>query len=484
DLKANAQQNITYNSLRSFASADLNAALGTISLDHDTIARGNIVLTLQSLDLSNDRSKLATAGTLIVNAANANLANSTLTFGGIALNLTGSANASNAKIRAVTAQGGSGDITIAATTVVTTAKTAILAAHDLTLTLSSLTNSGQLAANRDLAFKISGDLTNTPTGLIYAGHDGRLFVNGNILNDQGAILTGNDLAFANAAGNGKNASLVNRKGLVQSGRNLSILTSLLKNEASGDPVIGNRQENGKRRSFEQPDQAQELLDNDTPMRGRLFYDARENIKWGRGGCSEKHGDPCDVTWLDKGLWNTKEDTYGHITLPDGTVYKAFAWTKAGSNDGKGKIWYDWNSNAAMAEQSQTQYFVSRPSTPGLIQAGGTLDINATTIDNYYSSIEAGGDARITSDHLTNKGITLYRDVFMTCLAGPETCYGYKADGSRNSSADISAGSSVLIDHHAVDSLSSVIRSGGALTMTVGKLDNSAADGSIAGHSHY
>ncbi|PRA81766.1 hypothetical protein CQ054_19985, partial [Ochrobactrum sp. MYb29] len=484
DLKAKAQQDITYNSLRSFASADLDAVMGTISLDHDTIARGDIALTLQSLDLSNDRSKLATAGTLIVNAANANLANSTLTFGGIELSLTGSANASNAKIRAVTGKDGSGDITIAATTVVTTAKTAILAAHDLTLTLASLTNSGQIAANRDLAFKISGDLTNTPTGLIYAGHDGRLFVNGNILNDQGAILTGNDLAFANAAGNGKNASFVNRNGLVQSGRNLSILTSHLKNEASGEPVIGERQEQGPRRSFEQPQHAQELWDNDTPMRGRLFYDARENIKWGRGGCSEKRGDPCDVTWLDKGLWNSKEDTYGHITLPDGTVYKAFAWNKAGSNDGKGKIWYDWNSDAALAEQSRTQYFISRPSTPGLIQAGGTLDINATTIDNFYSSIEAGGDARITSDHLTNKGITLYHDVYMTCLAGPETCYGYNADDSRNSSADISAGSSVLIDRHAVDSLASVIRSGGALTMTVGKLDNSATDGSIAGHSHY
>lgn len=105
-------------------------------------------------------------------------------------------------------------------------------------------------------------------------------------------------------------------------------------------------------------------------------------------------------------------------------------------------------------------------------------------DNLYSSIEAGGDAAITSDHLTNKGITLYRDAYMTCLAGAETCYGYNADGSRNASADISAGSSILIGHEATDSLSSTIRSGGALTLNVGKLDNSAADGSIAGYSHY
>ena len=484
DLTAKAQQNISYNSLQSFGAADLNAVLGAISLDKNTVAKGDITLALQSLDLSNDRSKLATAGTLIVHAASANLANSTLTFGGIALNLTGSADASGTKLRAVTADGGSGNIAIAATTVTTTAATAILAANDLTLTLASLTNSGQLAANNNLTFTLTGDLTNTATGLVYAGRDGRLFVNGNILNDQGAILSGNDLAFANAAGNGKNGSLVNRAGLIQSGRDLSVLTSYLKNEANGDPVVGERQENGQRYSFGQPEHAEELWDNDTLMRGRLFYDPSEDVKWGRGGCRYKNGDPCDVTWLDKGLWNTKEETYGYVTLPDGTIYKAFTWTKAGSNDGKGKIWFDWNADAAIAEQYQSQYFVSKPSAQGLIQAGGNLTIDATTIDNLYSSIEAGGDAAITSDHLTNKGITLYRDAYMTCLAGAETCYGYNADGSRNASADISAGSSILIGHEATDSLSSTIRSGGALTLNVGKLDNSAADGSIAGYSHY
>jgi filamentous hemagglutinin len=400
------------------------------------------------------------------------------------LNLSGAVDASDAKLRAVTADGGSGDISIAATTITTTAATALLAANDLTLTLASLTNAGQLAANRDLTFTLTGDLTNTPTALIYAGHDGRLFVNGNIFNDQGAILVSNDLAFANVAGNGKNTSLVNRAGLIQSGRNLSILTNYLKNETNGDPVIGEQQENGTRYSFGQPEHAEELWDNDTPMRGRLFYEPADSVKWGRGGCREKHGDDCDVTWLDKGLWNSKEDTYGYLTLPDGSVYKAFTWNEVGSNDGKGKIWYDWNANAAMAEQFQTQYFVAKPSAQGLIQSGVTLDINATTIDNLYSSIEAGGDATITSDHLTNKGVTLYRDFYMTCLAGAEICYGYNADGSRNASADISAGSSVMLRREAVDSLSATIRSGGALTLKVASLDGSTADGSIAGYSHY
>ncbi|WP_192798433.1 hypothetical protein, partial [Brucella intermedia] len=90
NLTAKAGLDIAYNSLQSFAAATLHAVQGTISLDHETVAKGDLTLTLNSLDLSNDRSKLATAGTLIVNAASANLANSTLTFGGIALNLSGS----------------------------------------------------------------------------------------------------------------------------------------------------------------------------------------------------------------------------------------------------------------------------------------------------------------------------------------------------------------------------------------------------------
>ena len=484
DLKVKAQQNISYNSLQSFASADLNSVLGAISLDKNTVAKGNIALTLQSLDLSNNRSKLATAGNLIVNAAYANLSNATLTFGGIVLNLSGSADASNSKIRAVTANGGSGDITINAQTVATTSATALLAAHDLTLTLASLTNAGQLAANNNLALKISSDLNNTSTGLIYAGNNGQLFVNGTISNNFGAILSGNDLTFANYAGTGKNAALINKAGLIQAGKNLSIQTEYLKNEANGEPTIGERQEDGLRYTFGTPDKYDELWDNDTPMRGRLFFEPADSVKWGRGGCRAKDGDPCDVTWLDKGLWNTKEETYGYLTLPDGSIYKAFTWTKAGSNDGKGKIWYDWNDAAAMSAQYQSQYFASKPTIQGLIQANGDIAIDATKIDNFYSSIEAGGNAQITSDHLTNKGVTLYRNVYMTCLADAETCYGYNADGTRNSAADISANASVLVGREAVDSLSSVIRARGALVLNVGTTDNTAADGSIAGYARY
>jgi len=229
DLKAKAQGDISYNSLQSFANADLNAVSGTISLDRNTVAKGNLTLTLQSLDLSNDRGKLATAGTLTVNAASANLANSTLTFGGIALNLTGMLDASGTQLRAMTTDGGSGDIAIAATTINTNAATAILAANDLTLTLASLANSGQLAANNDLIFNIAGNLANTPTGLVHAGQDGGLYVAGDLVNDQGAILVGNDLTIAADASGNRNASVTNISGFIQAGRDVAITTANLTN---------------------------------------------------------------------------------------------------------------------------------------------------------------------------------------------------------------------------------------------------------------
>ncbi len=490
DFAANAWGDLVYQSLNSFGNAALASQHGTISIDRDTIAKGDIALDVQDLDLSNNRSRIATAGTLSVNANTISIANSTLTFGGVNFNLAGALDATNGKLRAVRSNKGNGvgnttgDIRINASSVRGDYGTAILAAHDLTLNLVTLTNSGQLAANNDLAINLRGDLTNTSTGLIYADGNANLFVDGTITNSYGAIMAGKSLALANLAGSGKNAAIINTAGLIRAGENLTIQTQYLKNEANGTPVIGERVDSGQRYGFATPEHYDELWDNDTLMAGKLFYDPSEAIRWGRGACSGKHGDPCDVTWLDKGIWQNKEETFGLITMPDGTVYKAFTWTKAGSNDAKGKIWYDWNDQASMREEFQSQYFISKPTIQGLIQSDGDMTINATTIDNLYSAIEAGGNADITSDVLTNKGVTLYRDVYMTCLASSETCYSYNKDGTRNAAGDISANSSVFVKREAVDSLSSIVQAGGTLNLNVGLLDNTAAEGSVAGNATY
>ncbi|KAB2721479.1 hypothetical protein F9L02_23245, partial [Brucella intermedia] len=388
--------------------------------------------------LSNDRSKLATAGTLIVNAASANLANSTLTFGGIALNLSGSVDASGTKLNAVTTDGGSGDIAINARTITTTAATAILAANDLTLTLASLVNAGQLAANRDLTFTVAGNLTNTPTGLVYAGRDGRLFVAGDLVNDQGAILVGNDLTIAANAAGARNNSLTNISGLIQAGRDVSITTANLTNKRLGLPtwsdvvvsadelakfilnpetwgkpfghIFGNAETNMPFNLYPGEDpvgyEVMQLLygvitfADGTSYRTRSLESYDENTPWKWG--DSLHSNSEMMNWL-RAHYPTDAD--GNIILTPDLQSKAviivnrndpFAWT------------FTWDDNTQMRQTIHEQQFDGVLSPQAMIRSGRNLAIDATTLTNSYSSIEADGDAKLTGSVLNNEGVALYR----------------------------------------------------------------------------
>lgn len=511
DLKAKAQQNISYNSLQSFASADLNAVLGSISLDKNTVAKGNIALTLQSLDLSNNRSKLATAGTLIVNAASANLANSTLTFGGIALNLSGSANASNAKIRTVTADGGSGNIAIAASTINTTSATALLAANDLTLTLASLSNTGQVAANNNLTFNISGNVTNTPSGLVYAGQNGRLYVAGDLLNDQGAILVGNDLTIAANAAGGRNNSITNVSGLIKAGRDATITTANLTNRRISTPtwstvVVANDAIS----KFE--------LNPATwgkPL-GALFNDPRTSLPLDMYG---------DVPRASAGEWMSQ--LYGVITFADGTSYRTRSLASYEENvpwnwgdslhgveamkrflkehyptDADGNIiltpdlqskaviivnkkdafaWtFTWDDSTQMRQTIHKQQFDSALSPEALIQTGRDLNINATILNNAYSSIEAGRNAKLTGSILNNEGVALYQTVTSTCEA-TGGCEAYDANGNHDAVNDLDKGNSRVTSQTIVGGAFGNIKAAGNMDISgFASVNSNAATGSIAG----
>ena len=240
DLVAHASANIDYDSLQSFRSVSLDADQGSISTDKATRAAGNITLAAKSVDLSDGHSAIATAQTLIVDAQTADLSRSKLTFGGLQLALSGAADLSGTELRTVTADGGSGDITITAASVDMTSTTVLLAARDLTLTAPSLVNPGQMAAGRDLALNIAGDLTNVATGIIYAGNDAELRVARDLTNDQGVIMAGHDLTLvANAAG-GKNSSITNISGLIKAGNDISINTAELTNKRLTTPAWSTR----------------------------------------------------------------------------------------------------------------------------------------------------------------------------------------------------------------------------------------------------
>ncbi|WP_409996201.1 hemagglutinin repeat-containing protein [Rhizobium leguminosarum] len=502
-LSATATQNIAYIKLQSLSSAALTAS-GQISYGNPTSTTGNLTLTTTNIDLSNGAASNITAGgTLTLNANSANLSNNSLTLGGFALNLSGTADLSGATINAVTNAGGSGDIAINAGGLSTTASTALLAADDLTLTLPSLINAGQLAAGDDLTLNISGNFTNSATGLAYAGHDASLFIGGVLTNNQGALLAGNDLEIAGATSGQRNAGVTNISGLIQAGNDMSILTSNLANRRAATPqwTTGTLVSSGVVSGFTLNPVAAGLPFGYLETADQNMYQLYAGV--------------------DPGLWQDYQPLlWSKATLADGTTYRAWTWISA---DGPEKVEpiIDWirarvprdaNGNPVVDPNNPSRYFivdevnfsgsdesttyswdwsshlsqsvyedrlVGTLSPEATIRAGRNLTIDATNLRNSYSSIEAGGDATLRGSTLNNEGVTLFRTTTTTCHA-QGACSAYNANGTANPSKNIANGSTIVSSVQAIGGVSANIKAGGALSVDFGSVSNTSAAGSMAG----
>ncbi|WP_262534760.1 hemagglutinin repeat-containing protein [Agrobacterium tumefaciens] len=449
NLQASAGGDIRYDSLEANGDVLLSSTNGVISFDKRTAAGGDIRIRQQNADLSNNRSRLATSGTLYINANNINLTSSTLTSGGIDLTSSGTTDLTGTRLNAVTVSStvrsvqGAGDIAIQAGSLTANDATNILAAHDLTLSLSQLANSGQLAAGNDLTLNIAGNLTNTATGLIYAGNDAALFVGGVLANDQGAIVAGRDLTIAGSASGARNAATVNSSGLISSGRNISILTANLRNEKSVAPTYTSQQ-----------------ISNALVSAYDTYY-ARLC-----GDCSSS------VSFADKQFV---------IGAPIRHVYRD------------------------VTEDRLT----SAGSPAATIKAGNTLFVDTVDLTNAYSNIEAGsGMTLVGTGTLTNLGLQLQRTTSVNCnqssgcqyypdvifqweerrdsgdTGGHEFSYqvsmpGPSPFGTRDASKDIGPGRTVE-SVEAIGGVPAAIRSGGALGITgFAAVNNTASAGTIA-----
>ncbi|MGO6697898.1 hemagglutinin repeat-containing protein [Rhizobium ruizarguesonis] len=503
-LSASASQNIAYAQLQSLSSAALTASGGQISYGNPTRTAGNLTLNTTNIDLSNGRaSNIAAGGTLTLNAASANLANSSLTLGGLALNLSGTADLSGARVNAVTNAGGSGDIDINASSLSTTVGTALLAANNLTLTLPSLTNAGQLAAGHDLTFNISDDFTNSATGLTYAGHDARLFIGGVLTNDHGAIISGTDLKIAGAVSGQRNAGVTNISGLIQAGNDMSILTANLTNRRAVTPqwTTGTLVSSGVVSGFTLNPVAAGLPFGYLETADQNMYQLYAGV--------------------DPGLWQDYQPLlWSKATLADGTTYRAWTWISA---DGPEKVEpiIDWirarvprdaNGNPVVDPNNPSRYFivdevnfsgsdesttytwdwsshlsqsvyedrlVGTLSPEATIRASRNLSIDATNLTNSYSSIEAGGDATLKGSTLTNTGVSLFRTTTTTCQA-QGACTAYDASGHANPSKNIANGSTIVSSVQVIGGVSANIKAGGALSVNFGSVNNTSAAGSVAG----
>ncbi|TAU74545.1 hemagglutinin repeat-containing protein [Rhizobium leguminosarum] len=502
-LSATATQNIAYIKLQSLSSAALTAS-AQISYGNPTSAKDNLTLTTTNIDLSNGAASNITAGgTLTLNADSANLSNNSLTLGGLALNLSGTADLSGATINAVTSAGGSGDIAINAGGLSTSASTALLAADDLTLTLPSLTNAGQLAAGDDLTLNISDNFTNSATGLAYAGHDAGLFIGGVLTNNQGAILAGNDLEIAGTTSGQRNTEVTNISGLIQAGNDMSILTSNLTNRRAATPqwTTGTLVSSGVVSGFTL-----------NPVAAGLPFGYLETADQNMFQL---------YAGVDPGLWQDYQPLlWSKATLADGTTYRAWTWISA---DGPEKVTpiIDWirdrvprdaNGNPVVDPNNPSRYFivdevnfsgsdesttyswdwsshlsqsvyedrlVGTLSPEATIRASRNLTIDATNLTNAYSSIEAGGSATLRGSTLTNTGVSLFRTTTTTCHA-QGACTAYNANGTANPSKNIANGSTIVSSVQAIGGVSANIKAGGTLSVNYSSVNNTAAAGSMAG----
>ncbi|QEE08870.1 filamentous hemagglutinin N-terminal domain-containing protein [Bartonella kosoyi] len=486
-----AGNDIYYDQIIGYGTATLTSVSGGISVENVLSVLGDVRLTAPRLDLSNNRSHIYTPQTLYLIADHIDVSGSELTYGGLDFNSTNALDIHHARLQAVTDEGGTGDILFVAPGVLVDEATSVLAARDFAIKTGELHNSGQLAAGQNLAFSVTGDLTNSKTGLIYVKGHGALKVDGALLNDAGVVMAEGDLSFTNVAGTGKSLSLVNKAGLIQAGGNLLIQTKTLQNEADSTPVITEKKEY-RDISFQKPEGSDQLSDG-------MLYQEDPNL-WGKG---HEHQDDKLIgkghveLYLDIPLWNSKEETYGTATLKNGTVYKAFTWEHKSIKKEFSVHHYKWNGDSwggwflpnknwsHMTEETVTQTFSHKPAAQGMIQSHGNLIINADDIENHYSIIEAGGNADIQAKTLTNLGATTYKNVYLGCQANTDAyCYAYNADGSRNGSLDIDNGSIRHISSEVTDTVSGLVQAGGTLNLVVDQLNNKAAEGSITGDAHF
>ncbi len=452
NLQASAGGNIRYGSLEANGNVSLSSAGGVISLDKRTAAGGDIRIRQQHADLSNNRSGLATSGTLYIDASNINLANSTLTFGGIDLTSSGVTDLTGTRLNAVASSSTSrsaqvpGDIAITADSLVANGATNLLAARDLTLTLPQLVNAGQLAAGNDLTFNVTGNLTNTATGLIYTGNDAALFVGGVLANEQGAIVAGHDLTIAGNAHGGRNAAIVNSSGFISAGHNMSIITANLRNERTTAPTY-----------------TTQFLSNALVSAYDIYY-AREC-----GDCSSP------IEFYNRSFV---------IGSPIHRVYRDVV----------------------------EDQLISSGSPGALIKAGNTLSVDTVDLTNAYSAVEAGSGMTLNgSGTLTNLGLQLQRTTSLNCNQHggcqyyPDVIYEWQETktsgdtggwegswqvavpgpspfGTRDASKDIGPGRTVE-SVEAIGGVTAAIRSGGALGITgFAAVNNTASAGTIADHT--
>ncbi|KAB2715662.1 hypothetical protein, partial [Brucella intermedia] len=238
----------------------------------------------------------------------------------------------------------------------------------------------------------------------------------------------------------RNNSLTNISGLIQAGRDVSITTANLTNKRLGLPTWSDV-------VVSADELAKFILNPETwgkPF-GALFVDPDTSLPL------DAYGD--DVERATTAEWMSQ--LYGILILADGSSYRTRSfvynddntpWDYAGNHDSVASMLaalrkfyptdadgniiltpdlqsklilivnnddtyaerHVWDESTGMRQTIHEQQFDGPLSPEAMIRSGRNLAIDATTLTNSYSSIEADGDAKLTGSVLNNEGVALYR----------------------------------------------------------------------------
>ena len=240
NINLTAPGSVFYDEVQATNDVRVTSGTGQIALTKKLIAGNDLHVDLGNTDVSVNSDTFIAGNTFFLTANDLDLSNRTSTFNAASFDLSGNLDLTDGQFIASTQTTGSGNLTIAADTILTSASSILAAHNNLSLDLQNLTNSGEVIALNDLDANIAGNLTNKGTGLVFASGDARLFATNTVRNEGGTIIAGRNLAIGQGISNTTvqhNSEVRNISGLIQSGGDLSIATNAFINERENAEIV-------------------------------------------------------------------------------------------------------------------------------------------------------------------------------------------------------------------------------------------------------
>ncbi|WP_413208470.1 hypothetical protein [Rhodospirillum sp. A1_3_36] len=262
--------------------------------------------------------------------------------------------------------------------------------------------------------------------LILAGGTLTAQVSGAVSNNQGAILSGGDMAITGLGG-GRAGSITNSLGVIQSdGGDVLLRAGSIHNQGDSD------------------------------------FEVKENVLIYEGTFGETPGVPA------------RNSVPGAVITPEGYAYMKDGSTVVIDHPYPGLDWtvyYD-TGNVTVKLYGTVATATGASTGKGEIVAGRNLTIDAGgEVLNDFSTLAAGGDLAISANSLVNKGIENVATLWFEWATNGQfnRCFGGPCVWFRNEGGTVYAGEIIG------PGVGSIIQAGGGVNINVGTFDNTSED---------